>query len=100
LGDATPDIAGTYHCDELNADLTIADSGGALHGAVSGFLGAGRMERLAPIAADIWTFPCPRALDHTPPGDWTLRITRDNAGHPTGLILGCWLARNLPYRKV
>jgi len=99
-GDAAPDIAGAYHCDELNADLTIANSGGALHGAVSGFLGQGRMERLTPIAADTWTFPCPRALDHTPPGDWTILITRDAAGHPTGLTLGCWLARNLVYRKL
>jgi D-aminopeptidase len=95
-----PDIAGRYHCDELNADLTIADAGGALYGAFSGFLGQSRMELLSPIAADTWTIPCPRALDHTPPGDWTIRISRDAAGRPNGLTLGCWLARNLPYRKV
>jgi D-aminopeptidase len=94
-----PDIAGMYRCDELNADLTIADAGGAFYGAFSGFLGPGRMELLTPIAGDIWTIPCPRALDHTPPGDWTIRITRNEAGRPNGLTLGCWLARNLPYRK-
>jgi D-aminopeptidase len=58
------------------------------------------MELLEPIAQDLWALPCPRALDHTPPGDWTLDITRDAAGVATGVTLGCWLARGLRYRRV
>jgi len=27
---------------------------------------------LEPVGPDVWLLPCPRALDHTPPGDWTL----------------------------
>jgi D-aminopeptidase len=99
-GAAVLDIAGEYHCDELDAALSIADAGGVFYAAFSGFLGQGRMERLTRIAADVWSIPCPRALDHTPPGDWTVRIMRDGAGKPAGLTLGCWLARNLLYRKV
>ena len=99
---ATPiktDIAGVYRCEELTADLTITDAGGVLYGAFSGFLGQSRMELLTPVATDLWTLPCPRALDHTPPGDWTLAIGRDDDGRPTTIRLGCWLARNLTYRR-
>ena len=99
-GTPTPDIAGTYHCAELDAELTVIDAGGVLYGAFSGFLGQGRMETLNPIAADVWTLPCPRALDHTPPGDWTLHISRDGAGRPVAIQVGCWLARRLRYERL
>ena len=39
----------------------------------------------------------PRGLDHTPPGDWTLAFQRDDAGRASGVTVGCWLARRLPY---
>ena len=94
------DIAGRYRCAELGADLTIVDAGNTLYGAFSGFLGQGRMELLDPLAADIWTLPCPRALDHTPPGDWTLAVQRGDTGQATSINLGCWLARNLRYDRV
>ena len=94
------DVAGTYRCRELGADLTIVDAGGTLYGAFSGFLGQGRMELLNVVAADIWTLPCPRALDHTPPGDWTLAVQRGPGGETIAIQLGCWLARNLRYDRV
>ncbi len=99
-GEATPDIAGRYRCDELDAELDITDAGGTLYGGFSGFLGQGRMELLEPIARDLWALPCPRALDHTPPGDWTLAFRRDADGGVEGVTLGCWLARRLDYRRV
>jgi D-aminopeptidase len=99
-GTPIPDIAGRYRCDELEAELTIIDSGGVLHGAFSGFLGQGRMEVLTPVAADLWTLPCPRALDQTPPGDWTLRITRGGNNQPDAIDVGCWLARRLRYERL
>ena len=40
-GAATTDIAGRYHCAELDAELTVVDAGGVLYGAFSGFLGRG-----------------------------------------------------------
>ena len=96
-GAASPDLAGRYRCRELEAELTIEDAGGALYGAFSGFLGQGRMELLGEAGRDVWVLPCPRALDHTPPGDWTIKVERDGAGHVTGVQLGCWLARRLRY---
>ena len=92
-------VAGLYRCDELDAHLGVADAGGALYGGFSGFLGQGRMELLDPIGADVWALPCPRALDHTPPGDWTLAFRRDAAGAVSGVTVGCWLARGLDYRR-
>jgi D-aminopeptidase len=99
-GEAAQDIAGRYRCAELDADLTIADAGGVLYGACSGFLGQGRMELLAPVGPDLWALPCPRALDYTPPGDWTLAFRRDDAGRVVGIDVGCWLARGLIYARV
>lgn len=98
--DMRPDVAGRYRCDELDAELTVVDAGGVLYGGFSGFLGQGRMELLDPIATDHWTLPCPRALDHTPPGDWTLAFRRDAGGAATEAMVGCWLARGLRYRRV
>jgi D-aminopeptidase len=100
VGDCLRDVAGRYHCLELDAEVTVVDAGGALYGAFSGFLGQGRMELLEPVGADVWTLPCPRALDFTPPGDWTLAFERDGAGAPGRVRVGCWLARNLVYDRV
>jgi len=94
------DAAGLYQCDELDAALTVADAGGALYGGFSGLLGQGRMEQLDAIGKDIWALPCPRALDHTPPGDWTLAFRRSASGRIEGVQVGCWLARGLDYRRV
>ncbi len=99
-GVAATDIAGRYRCPELDAELTVVDAGGALYGSFSGFLGQGRMELLDPVGPDLWALPCPRALDHTPPGDWTLEFRRDGAGKIAHAEIGCWLARRLPYARV
>jgi D-aminopeptidase len=91
------DVAGRYRSAELDTELTVADAGRVLYGGFSGFLGQGRMELLDQVAADVWLLPCPRALDHTPPGDWTLVFRRDASGRVDGVEVGCWLARRLPY---
>jgi D-aminopeptidase len=98
-GEAPDDVAGLWRCEELEADLTIAEAGGALYGAFSGFLGQGRMELLEPIGRDMLALPCPRALDHTPPGDWTLAVQREGE-RAVAITVGCWLARGLTYRRV
>jgi D-aminopeptidase len=99
-GASATDVAGRYRCAELDAELTVADAGGVLYGGFSGFLGQGRMELLGPVGRDVWVLPCPRALDHTPPGDWTLAFRRDAAGRVTDVEVGCWLARRLPYLRL
>lgn len=99
-GEADPrGVAGHYTCAELGAALDLVDAGGALYGAFSGPLGRSRMEQLVPLAADTWLLPCPRALDYSPPGDWTLSLSRDGAGRVEAITLGCWLARGLRYAR-
>jgi D-aminopeptidase len=98
-GASAVDFAGRYHCHELDTELDILNAGGMLYGGFSGFLGQGRMELLDPLGPDIWLLPCPRALDHTPPGDWTLSLRRDGRGRVTEIELGCWLARKLIYTR-
>ncbi|MBA5727688.1 D-aminopeptidase [Bombella mellum] len=94
------ELAGEYECEELDGSrFTITFRGGLLHGGFSGILGTGRMERLTALGPDLWTFPCPRALDHTPPGDWTLHFQRRN-GRIHQLRASCWLARNLVYQRL
>lgn len=97
-GTARLDIDGFYHCAELDADLLVTTAGGVAYGGFSGALGQGRMEMLEPIGPDLWALPCPRALDHTPPGDWTLAFRREGR-QVTGVQIGCWLARGLDYRR-
>jgi D-aminopeptidase len=99
-GASARDVAGRYRCEELDAELTVVDAGGVLYGGFSGFLGQGRMELLGPVGADVWVLPCPRALDHTPPGDWTLAFRREESGRITGVTVGCWLARRLSYARI
>ena len=94
------DVAGRYRCEEYSAELTVTAAGDVLYGGFSGPLGLGRMELLDPVGADVWALPCHRALDHTPPGDWTLAFRRDAAGAIAGVTVGCWLARGLDYPKV
>ena len=99
-GAPTLDVTGRYHCAELDAELAVIDAGGALYGAFSGMLGQGRMELLEPIAPDLWALPCLRALDHTPPGAWTLRFHRAPDSQVEAVEVGCWLARHLHYKRV
>lgn len=99
-GTPAADIEGVFRSAELGAELTLVSAGGALYGAFSGFLGRGEMLQLKPFAEDVWLLPCPRALDYSAPGDWTLRVARDGAGRGSGITLGCWLARNLSYARV
>ena len=47
------DVAGRYRCEELDAELTVADAGGVLYGGFSGFLGQGRMELLSAVGPDV-----------------------------------------------
>jgi len=94
--DATP-IAGRYHSDEIDASLVIEARDGAASIGFEGMLGMGPMERMYPLAEDLWSVTSRRAMDAAPPGEWTLRIRRDKGGRVTGLTIGCWLARKIDY---
>jgi D-aminopeptidase len=98
-GPMPEDIEGRYHCAELGAVFDCAISGGAPYGGFSGFLGEGPMQSMLPAGPDIWRLPMPRALDHAPPGDWTIRFMRNAEGQITQAIIGCWLARGLIFQR-
>jgi D-aminopeptidase len=93
-------IAGRYRCDELDAWLTIEARDGAAYVGFEGMLGIGPMERIYPLAQDLWTITTRRAMDAAPPGEWTVIVRRDAEGEVSGLTIGCWLARNLDYRRM
>jgi len=79
--------------------FTCTAAGHALYGAFTGFLGQGTMQQLIPVGPDLWRLPMPRALDHSPPGDWTLQFARDAAGQVASVEIGCWLARRVIFRR-
>ena len=94
------EIAGRYHCDELDAWLTIEARDGAAYAGFDGMLGTGPMERMYPLAQDVWSITTRRAMDAAPPGEWTVIVRRDLTGEIQGLAIGCWLARNLDYQRM
>ena len=99
-GESGTDIEGVFRSAELGTEITCVSAGGALYGAFSGMLGQGAMQPLLPYGPDTWLLPCPRALDYSAPGDWTLRFRRDETGRVDGVTAGCWLARGIGYSRV
>ncbi|MDQ0473277.1 D-aminopeptidase [Labrys wisconsinensis] len=99
-GPVRPDIAGRFHAAELGATLTVTDAGGIMHAAFDGMLGRGPMQPLYPVAADLWRMPCQRGMDAPAPGDWTVRVARDQGGAVAGLTFGCWLARRVRFERM
>jgi len=97
-------LRGAYYCAENDSWLDITTDGQGLYGAFFGFLGKGPMSPIRRLSDDVFSMPCRRALDHAPPGDWTIEILdarKKKARHPAREIrVGCWLARNLRYRRV
>lgn len=98
-GTATPDIDGTWHADEWQSQMTVADAGGSRFAGFSGFLGSGPMMGLTPAGPDLWRLACRRSLDAPSPGDWTVQVHRDAAGRADRLTVGCWLARSVVFRR-
>ena len=99
MGEALPGLEGRYHSDELDASLEIDKAGTALFGRFEGLLGRGPMHTIYPVGPDVFVLSCQRSMDAPAPGDWTIQVERDSAGAVRGLTVGCWLARNIPYRK-
>lgn len=93
-------IAGLYRSEEIGARLEIEARDGATYVGFEGMLGKGPVERMYPLADDLWVITTRRSMDAAPPGDWTVQIRRDPSGKVSGLRLGCWLARNIDYRRV
>lgn len=93
-------LAGRYMSDEIGAEIVIETRDGGVYAWFQGFLGSGIMERVHPVGPDTWIIATRRSMDAPAPGDWTLSVRRDGSGAINGLVLGCWLARNIAYRKL
>ncbi|MDQ0320748.1 D-aminopeptidase [Pararhizobium capsulatum DSM 1112] len=98
-GAVREDIAGHFVSDELGASLDIVAAGNAFCGSFDGFLGKGAMHPIYAVGEDVWVLACRRSMDAPAPGDWTIRIHRDDKDQVKGLTIGCWLARHVDYRK-
>jgi CubicO group peptidase (beta-lactamase class C family) len=93
------ELQGDYHCAEIDSVFHCTGSGDMLYGMFDGFLGQGPVHMMRSIGDDVWALACPRAMDSTPPGDWTIIVRRSDGGNVTGLTIGCWLARRLEFVK-
>ena len=94
------DLAGRYYTDELDATLTILAEDGGLYAVCEGVLGEGIMERVHPVGPDTWVMVTRRSMDAPAPGNWTVSAKRDASGKIESLVVGCWLARKLSYRRL
>ena len=93
-------LEGRYFSRELEASLEIDMVGTALYGRFEGLLGRGPAHTIYPMGRDIFVLSCQRSMDAPAPGDWTIQVERDAAGNVCGIVIGCWLARNIAYKKV
>jgi D-aminopeptidase len=92
-------LAGQYWSPELDAELLITRRDGATFAGFQGLLGQGPMERMHPVATDIWVISTRRSMDAPAPGDWTAQVRRGADGAVSGITLGCWLARGITYHR-
>lgn len=93
-------LQGQYYCSELGSTFVCQGQDNMLYGAFDGLLGQGPANLMRRLGENVWAWACPRALDHTPPGDWTIVFKENGDGDVTGCTIGCWLARNLSFSKV
>lgn len=89
---------GTWHNAELDATFRVVTSGGTPHGAFSGALGQGEWLPLRHHGADVWLYPCHRAIDDDAPG-WISLVPARNEHAPV-LTIGCHAARKLNFVAV
>jgi len=78
------ELAGTYRSDEVGSELEVI---------------CGPMMPLSPVGPDLWRMSCLRSLDAPAPGDWTVQVARLANGAISGVTIGCWLARNVAFRR-
>jgi CubicO group peptidase (beta-lactamase class C family) len=93
------ELQGDYHCAEIDSVFHCSGSGDMLYGMFDGFLGQGPVHMMRSLGEDLWALACPRAMDSTPPGDWTVIVRRNDDRKVAGVTIGCWLARRLEFIK-
>ncbi len=71
-----------------------------MYGSFDGYLGKGPAYTMKELGGDTWYLICQRSLDSAPPGCWTVVFKRNANGSVVGAVVGCLLARKVPYSKV
>jgi CubicO group peptidase (beta-lactamase class C family) len=92
-------LQGKYYCSELGSTFICQGQDNMLYGAFDGVLGEGSVNLMRRLGENVWAWACPRSLDHSPPGDWTIAFKENEDGIVTGCSIGCWLARRLLFSK-
>jgi CubicO group peptidase (beta-lactamase class C family) len=92
-------LQGKYKSTEMETTFLCEGRDNMLYGAFDGPLGQGPANLMKRLGENVWTWACPRGLDHTPPGDWTVVFHEDAEGRINGCTVGCWLARRVEFTK-
>ncbi|RDW77891.1 hypothetical protein BP5796_05743 [Coleophoma crateriformis] len=92
-------LQGKYFCSEMETTFVCEGRDNMLYGAFDGPLGHGPANLMRRLGENVWAWACPRGLDHSPPGDWTIVFSEDADGVTNGCTVGCWLARRLDFPK-
>ncbi|KIW39348.1 uncharacterized protein PV06_09126 [Exophiala oligosperma] len=93
-------VQGTYRCGETESTFICEGEGDMLYGLFDGCFGRGPPHLMTHLGEDVWVLADPRAMDDTPPGDWTVVFVRNEQGAVVKANIGCWLARKLDFMKV
>ncbi|XWX02416.1 hypothetical protein V2A60_010453 [Cordyceps javanica] len=93
-------LHGSFQCAEIDSTFHCSGTDGMLYGSFDGFLGKGPIHLMRPLAQDVFALACPRAMDSSPPGDWTVVARRDASGTVKSVTIGCWLARKLEFVRI
>ncbi len=94
------DLHGNFKCEEIDSVFHCSGTDGMLYGSFDGFFGKGPIHLMRALAEDVFALACPRAMDSSPPGDWTIVARRDASGKINGVTIGCWLARKLEFVRI
>lgn len=90
------EFVGEYYSEDVDSRFHVVGDGSMLYGAFDGYLGKGPMHVMRRIGEDVWWLACYRSLDAPAPGNWTVAFSKDRQS----VSVGCWLARNVKYKKV
>ncbi|MEM8985181.1 MAG: serine hydrolase [Pseudomonadota bacterium] len=93
------DYVGAYTCRDFDSVMTITAAGAGLTVRFEGRLGAAAAIPLNPVDKDVFIFPCLRALDQAPPGEFTIVFERNESGVVSQAVIGCWLARHTIFNR-
>jgi D-aminopeptidase, domain B len=93
-GDDRGALGGMAFCNaDLRSTITFSPDGAAL--TITGPAGESDTYAVRTMGKGFLAFDCDRALDETPPGRFTIRVS----DVPRTVVVGCFLARDLVFSR-